>query len=335
MEEKYRCKLCSRSFINGRALGGHMKSYMMNLYAARKDPFDSKMKGAHDDSHNSNSTYSSTSDDENYEEDSSFDAVGSVVLQDRESETDSSKKKYPSRRRSKRVGRSRTCDFERMEMEGFFQVKKSKCFEEEKGKNASIHCSSYVENEPVSSILDATSEEDVAYCLIMLSKDKWERDHKLEYRARIQKEKEKRSEDDYSEEFQKVTRSNKVRGKYKCEACDKLFRSYQALGGHRANHKKIGMETGRSENSGGGSKAAVVSEVAVVLEEKIHECPFCPRVFKSGQALGGHKRTHFLGISRNHVVKSTTGPLMTKPYSRIGKNLNIDLNLPAPFNDDN
>lgn len=306
-----------------------MKSHMMNLYAARKDPFALKMKGA-DDSFNSISSYSSTSDEESYEEDSSFDAVGSV-LQDRGSETDSLNKKYPSCRRSKRVIKSRTCDFERMEIEGFFQVKKSRSYGEEKGKNASINCyNSYVGTEPVSSILDATPEEDVAYCLIMLSKDKWERDHEFECPARIRMEEEaKRSEDDYSEDFQKVTRSNKVRGKYKCGACNKLFRSYQALGGHRASHKKIGAETGRSKNSGGGSKAAVA---VVVLEDKVHECPFCPRVFKSGQALGGHKRTHFLGITRN--VIETVGPLMVKPFSRIGKTLSIDLNLPAPFNDD-
>ncbi|XP_073309143.1 uncharacterized protein [Primulina huaijiensis] len=279
-----------------------MKSHMMTLYAAIKDPLDLKMKGA-DDPFNS---YSSTSDKESYEEDSSFDAVRS----DRGSETDSSKK-YPSCRRSKRVIKSRTCDLERMEMEGFCQVKKSKSFGEEKGKNASIHCyNSYVETEPMSSILDASPEEDVAYCLIMLSKDKWERDHDFEYRARIRIEEEvKRGVDDYSEDFQKVTRSNKVRGKYKCEACNKLFRSYQALGGHRASHTKIGGDTGRIKNSGGGSKAAAA------VEDKAHECPFCSRVFKSGQALGGHKRTHFLGISRN--VIETVGPLMVKPFSRI------------------
>ncbi|XP_073029806.1 zinc finger protein ZAT9 [Primulina eburnea] len=283
-----------------------MKSPMMTLYAAKKDPLALKMKGADDPFY----SYSSTSGEGSYDEDSSFDAVGSVVLQDRGSETDSSKK-YPSCRRSKRVIKSRTCDLERMEMEGFFRVKKSKSFGEEKGKNVSIHCcNSFVETEPLSSILDRTPEEDVAYCLIMLSKDKWERDHDFEYRARIRIEDEvKRGEDDYSEDFQKVTTSNKVRGKYICEACNKLFRSYQALGGHRASHAKIGGDTGRSKNSGGGSKAAAA------VEDKVHECAFCPRVFKSGQALGGHKRTHFLGISRN--VIETVGPLMVKPFSRI------------------
>ncbi|XP_073128735.1 zinc finger protein ZAT9-like [Henckelia pumila] len=308
MMEKYRCKLCSKNFINGRALGGHMKSHMMNLYAARKDPFDSKMKGADIDSFNTNSSYYSTSD----EEDSSFDAVGSVVLdQDRESETDSwKKKKYSGGRRSKRVVKSRTCGFERIEMEGFLQVKKSKSFGEEKGSS-------------MSSILVGTPEEDVAYCLIMLSKDKWERDdHKFEYRARIRiKQEEEEEEEEKKKRSHEDGCSNKVRGKYKCEACNKLFRSYQALGGHRASHKKIIVaETGRSH---GGSKAAAV------LEEKVHECPFCPRVFKSGQALGGHKRTHFLGISRNVIETST----IVKPFPRIRENLSIDLNLPAPEDD--
>ncbi|KAL2529983.1 Zinc finger protein ZAT4 [Forsythia ovata] len=108
-----------------------------------------------------------------------------------------------------------------------------------------------------------------------------------------------------------------------------------ALGGHRANHRKIKVnitvetphgvmvETGKI----GGSTAATQ------VEEKIHECPICFSVFSSGQALGGHKRSHFIGggaISAN--VNSITTP--AKQFSRIGETLNIYLNLPAPVDDD-
>ncbi|KAJ4889757.1 C2H2-like zinc finger protein [Raphanus sativus] len=47
---------------------------------------------------------------------------------------------------------------------------------------------------------------------------------------------------------------------------------------------------------------------------KVHECPVCFRVFKSGQALGGHKRSHFIG----HKIKH-----------KAAADMPIDLNLPA------
>uniref|UniRef100_A0A803L7U8 C2H2-type domain-containing protein n=1 Tax=Chenopodium quinoa TaxID=63459 RepID=A0A803L7U8_CHEQI len=44
---------------------------------------------------------------------------------------------------------------------------------------------------------------------------------------------------------------------------------------------------------------------------KGHKCPYCPRVFKSGQALGGHKRSHMMGAGRG-VVKLEEKPRITR-----------------------
>ncbi|CAN6816322.1 unnamed protein product [Brassica oleracea] len=49
---------------------------------------------------------------------------------------------------------------------------------------------------------------------------------------------------------------------------------------------------------------------------KCHECPFCFRVFKSGQALGGHKRSHSF-VNQEHRVKHKAA------------DMRIDLNRPA------
>ncbi|CAN1152811.1 Zinc finger protein ZAT1 [Linum perenne] len=64
---------------------------------------------------------------------------------------------------------------------------------------------------------------------------------------------------------------------------------------------------------------------ALSKKAKTHECPFCSKVFRSGQALGGHKRSHFVGASedgnaRTLVIKSSAGM--------------IDLNLPAPVDEE-
>ncbi|KAF7838510.1 BICD family-like cargo adapter 1 isoform X1 [Senna tora] len=58
-----------------------------------------------------------------------------------------------------------------------------------------------------------------------------------------------------------------------------------------------------------------------------HECPICLKVFASGQALGGHKRTH-LGVS--HRRKDQGGVLIEEAV----REFNIDLNLPAVIEED-
>ncbi|KAL8495551.1 hypothetical protein ACS0TY_019619 [Phlomoides rotata] len=301
MEKKHRCRLCFRNFANGRALGGHMRSHMMKLYADEKrlkqeaedededEPFDDFQ------SVNSYSSTSSSDDDEEFEDSEEEEEVKlgdhefSVVLQDGESETEDSKKKKKksvSCRRSKRVRKS---DFGRFSME-----KRSR-------KIVQV-----AETEPLSSISETTPEEHVAHCLIMMSRDKWEREE-TEY------------QEEEDSEVVKVIKT-KVRGKYRCEECNKLFRSYQALGGHRASHKKIKV-----------TSAAAPPRAAA--EEKIHQCPFCPRIFSSGQALGGHKRSHFIGGGAISTKLSTIKNEVKKETRKV-ETLNIDLNLPAPIEDD-
>ncbi|OIV94219.1 hypothetical protein TanjilG_09374 [Lupinus angustifolius] len=56
-------------------------------------------------------------------------------------------------------------------------------------------------------------------------------------------------------------------------------------------------------------------------KSKEHECPICYKIFKSGQALGGHKRSHFIGGSEENTVIINQGPCL------------IDLNLPAPIDE--
>jgi hypothetical protein len=150
------------------------------------------------------------------------------------------------------------------------------------------------------------------------------------------------------------------RGLFECKACKKVFTSHQALGGHRASHKKVKgcfaakLEENSRNDSPQPSAASSNDNVKVVVEAipaivdttesngvdgnaevnmlnarttaivaatsapemanimqvdeapssstvspfkkkgKVHECSICHRVFMSGQALGGHKRCHWL-----------------------------------------
>lgn len=268
--------------------------------------------------------------------DPEFADTGSVILQDRESETESSKN--PTRRRSKRAWKLSV--FDQQEQKTMKKIKISIPSNNNK-------------NESLSSVSDTTTEEDVAFCLMMLSRDKWKRQHELleEHKYEEQQEQEYEEEEeqeddeddddddggdesDESEEEMKSLKitTTKVRGKYKCETCNKVFRSYQALGGHRASHKKIKViveeqqpQLEHNNNQNNGAK-------------KIHECPVCFRVFASGQALGGHKRTHVIGpappattATANATATETATPV--RSFAKFGDSL-IDLNLPAPMDDE-
>lgn len=59
-----------------------------------------------------------------------------------------------------------------------------------------------------------------------------------------------------------------------CKTCDRVFPSFQALGGHRASHKKPRLDDGGD------------------LKPKLHGCSVCGLEFAIGQALGGHMRRH-------------------------------------------
>ncbi|GJX69047.1 zinc finger protein ZAT11-like protein [Tanacetum coccineum] len=62
---------------------------------------------------------------------------------------------------------------------------------------------------------------------------------------------------------------------YKCKECNKTFEKHQALGGHKASHKRPRSRDGSSTS-----------------QMFLHECKVCGEKFETGQALGGHMRKH-------------------------------------------
>jgi hypothetical protein len=59
---------------------------------------------------------------------------------------------------------------------------------------------------------------------------------------------------------------------FPCKTCGRVFPSFQALGGHRASHRKPRLDGD--------------------LKPKLHACSICGLEFAIGQALGGHMRRH-------------------------------------------
>ncbi|KAF3330586.1 Zinc finger protein AZF2 [Carex littledalei] len=115
---------------------------------------------------------------------------------------------------------------------------------------------------------------------------------------------------------------------YRKKSCNKVFTSHQALGGHRASHRKVkgcSLANGLAEDSNndllyrtGATNITdeIDNSMAIVLSEhahtaitepgkkkmKIHECTICHHLFPTGQALGGHKRCHWLVQNSNQMT---------------------------------
>ncbi|XP_021724863.1 zinc finger protein ZAT10-like [Chenopodium quinoa] len=164
-----------------------------------------------------------------------------------------------------------------------------------------------------------SEEEYLALCLVMLA------------RGATSEEKEQQQQ-----QQQRVT--------YKCGVCDKEFLSYQALGGHKASHRKPAVVDGLH---------TVIATTATAMSSsststgggKSHVCTICNKSFPSGQALGGHKRCHYEGgisnINNNKSISATAtatanaaanstvsdgaAATSTVTHSRV----DFDLNLPA------
>ncbi|XVE85764.1 hypothetical protein DITRI_Ditri17bG0117300 [Diplodiscus trichospermus] len=156
--------------------------------------------------------------------------------------------------------------------------------------------------------------------------------------------------DSYNPEF--FCNTSAKGSKYECLTCSKTFDSHRALGGHRASHRKVNDRSESVHESGEDSLANDTFPVPIAAtkivtksshgkslnttrgssgnaekrlgskKNKGHECPFCFRVFKSGQALGGHKRSHFVGGSEDRTLVIQKDSLEMPAL--------IDLNLPAP-----
>jgi hypothetical protein len=118
-----------------------------------------------------------------------------------------------------------------------------------------------------------------------------------------------------------VPKSSSRARAFVCKTCDRQFPSFQALGGHRASHKKPRIMAGDLFNHMPASPA----------KPKTHECPVCGLEFAIGQALGGHMRRHKAVMREGLLIDHHRGPVMKKSSSK--RVLCLDLNL-APVEND-
>ncbi|GAV89632.1 zf-C2H2_6 domain-containing protein [Cephalotus follicularis] len=140
---------------------------------------------------------------------------------------------------------------------------------------------------------------------------------------------------------------------YECKTCNRCFPSFQALGGHRASHKKPKAaingekkvltsveEDGDRFNHMNTTLSLQMANRALCCStdnkksNKVHECSLCGAEFSSGQALGGHMRRHRAFTSTTTTTTRSYGTSSSPHESQESKKtrsvLQLDLNLPAP-----
>ncbi|KAF5733715.1 putative C2H2-type zinc finger family protein [Tripterygium wilfordii] len=155
---------------------------------------------------------------------------------------------------------------------------------------------------------------------------------------------------------------------YECKTCNRTFPSFQALGGHRASHKKPNNKSSSAiadekrqffsssdEELDGHYKN--ISSLSLQFSHntrnlnsnkiiKVHECSVCGAEFTSGQALGGHMRRHRSsitapGTSNTALTLTPTTTITMELESEQVKqprkvlSLDLDLNLPPTTPEDN
>ncbi|XP_031269487.1 uncharacterized protein LOC116127966 [Pistacia vera] len=177
-------------------------------------------------------------------------------------------------------------------------------------------------------------------------------DYAQVHRASTKHDSRKRAKNDSSSP-EIFSNNAQKRSQFECLTCNKVFHSHRSLWGHTASHSKMNgccesinesgenrLETDSFPNNNNNKvskscngKNPIEQSVSCSVEKRLgskkskgHECPFCFRVFKSGQALGGHKRSHFVGGSEDRTV-------VLKQQLNEMHGL-IDLNLPAPMEEE-
>ncbi|KAG9138571.1 hypothetical protein Leryth_012914 [Lithospermum erythrorhizon] len=181
---------------------------------------------------------------------------------------------------------------------------------------------------------EATTEEYLALCLLMLA-----RDGKRTTTSTTTTKNPSPPETDEaaspvmpltSSSSEKFLFSNVGLTSFKCSVCNRAFSSYQALGGHKASHSQRKPSSQDHSTTSTTITTTSTPPATTTSTMKTHECSICHKCFPTGQALGGHKRCHYEGpIGNNSASKNSGLTSSSEGRGSTISHLDFDLNMPA------
>ncbi|XP_076899109.1 zinc finger protein ZAT9-like [Bidens hawaiensis] len=343
---KHVCKLCNKGFPCGRSLGGHMRSHVINStdqyhHHQNNNKKKNKKKMKLSSVVNNDIVNSINSSDLGYElRKDPKKTHKAVVVNDSNSDyfavLDKLCKECGKGFQSwKALFGHMKCHSENSGVNmNIPRIKKSK----PRSRNVATKDSSsdslngnQVSTSVVSDIVD-DQEAEVAMCLIMLSKDvgSWG---------------EKVIESGYKMKNLEAPEScfdDQIKRSFECVTCNKSFHSYQALGGHKASHKKLkcclDSKTDDTDMikgepvldhdhmiNGCCEKFNLGESLKNTMVVGAHECSICFRVFSSGQALGGHKRSHLIAEAKLNQQKPNLVTKFDEPVHEIRGSFDLNM----------
>ncbi|CAN0896069.1 Zinc finger protein ZAT9 [Linum grandiflorum] len=164
--------------------------------------------------------------------------------------------------------------------------------------------------------IEVQEQEEVAMCLMLLSRDHVhvidQSSGNCSSTAGLSTETESNSKRKRKLADDVVLESENNSSKFECHKKIKGCSSLNST--EEESHEVIMMKSMKNEILSNNKAITSKKKKKKKKKERVHECPICFKVFTSGQALGGHKRSHL----------SASIPAATN------KDFLVDLNLPAP-----
>ncbi|XP_020573177.1 zinc finger protein ZAT9-like [Phalaenopsis equestris] len=295
-QTKHRCKICRKIFSSGRSLGGHMRFHIHSLSSGAQEK--EKLEESRDQEglgfgyafrKNLKQTFRLS------------DFVGEDLARSSKRCRECGKE-FPSWKSlfgHMRCHSEKTSNSRSFEEEGSWVQEKNshESFSKENESVPRRKCGSK-QASPASMAGCEPEEQAGAIILMMLSRDIGSCSDKI-------------SEEDSGDDLKRRLILNSL-------VLEK--KGAMALGGHRASHKRIRICCRESPSFD--TEASIKNLGLAYQKSRIHECDFCGKTFLSGQALGGHKRSHLVSNIGSEVGGVGTKKFVVQQFSEtLGLNL--------------
>ncbi|KAF8088768.1 hypothetical protein N665_0530s0023 [Sinapis alba] len=310
-EKEYICKFCNKKFPSGKSLGGHIRIHTnKRLFVEQREITALKQQLC---CRECGKGFDSLKDLWSHMDCYHCEGEKLIVM---DSQSDSS---GPTRKRSKKQSSS-DC------LSNGSSSSSSACEIEQEDKNSAL---SLMMMSMDSKGLTLVAESSVNYSEILETKVSSGEQLKMIFNQDLQTDKVALvvDDDDLLSDSYSSDSDYFMNGPKKSDSVDRCLRNnddeleskegrskYELL-----KSKWVDLSSYESDSCADTNRMMIHSKKAITANKnsKCHECPICFRVFKSGQALGGHKRSHSF-VNQQHRIKHKAAAY-----------LRIDLNLPA------